>query len=56
MKPFAANCEYYTYETEAHGFFTRGDTKLDHTREAIDEILSNIVEFVKKVGTPIDGV
>ncbi len=55
-KPFAAQNEHYLYLEESHGFVTRGDTKIEATRAAIEEILCNAAKFVNKVSLTASGV
>jgi hypothetical protein len=42
-------CAFYEYPGERHGFVTRGDTKIDATRIAIDDIMSKMAIFVRSV-------
>lgn len=48
-KEFGAANEFYLYENEAHGFVPRGDTSIEHTKVAIEEVIDKIVCFVNKV-------
>jgi dienelactone hydrolase len=46
-KPFGTKNEFLLYN-EDHGFFTRGDTKNEKTRLAIQDCLNKMVAFIKK--------
>lgn len=44
-------CECYVYSSEAHGFFTRGDTKNEVTCKAIEDLLNKSIHFIHKCVT-----
>lgn len=48
-KPCATGNEFHLYAQEAHGFVTRGDTSIDHTKYAVGDAIEKMVAFVYKV-------
>jgi dienelactone hydrolase len=45
---FGDDCEIYAFNTEKHGFFTRGDTKKETTRLAVEDCLYKSIAFIRK--------
>lgn len=48
-KPFSGSNEFHLFAQEAHGFVTRGDTSIEHTKYAIMDVIDKMVSFVKKL-------
>lgn len=48
-KSFGHLCEFYDYPKEHHGFVCRGNTKITKTKDAINDCMLKIIEFINKL-------
>lgn len=47
-KAFAADCEFYVYGGQNHGFFSRGDSTNAETLAAMTDFFDNSIRFIRK--------
>lgn len=47
LKEQGVICEFHLYQQETHGFFTRGNKQVAHTKQSMNDCLKRIITFVQ---------